>query len=132
MSDFQLPENLQYTRDDEWVKAETDGHYQVGITDYAQQQLGDIVFVELPSPGDRFEAGQPFGVVESVKAVSDLFAPMSMEILEVNQDLEETPESINAECYGVGWLIRVQVTKPEELEQLLDRKGYEKTIEELS
>lgn len=130
MSDFQLPEDLQYTPDDEWVKAEPDGLYRVGITDYAQQQLGDIVFVELPSPGDTFEAGQPFGVVESVKAVSDLFAPTSMEILEVNQDLEETPESINAECYGVGWLIRVKATQPEELDQLLDRQGYQKTIEE--
>ena len=132
MSDFELPEDVQYTRDDEWVKAESDGHHRIGITDYAQQQLGDIVFVELPSPGDSFEAGQPFGVVESVKAVSDLFAPTSIEILEVNQELEETPESINADCYGIGWLIRVRATKPEELEKLLDRTSYEKTIEERS
>ena len=126
-----FPAELRYADSHEYAGPSDEG-VKVGISAFAVDQLGDIVFVELPSPGDTFEAGQPFGVVESVKAVSDLFAPTSMEILEVNEDLEETPESINAECYGVGWLIRVKATQPEELNQLLDRQAYQKTIEERS
>ena len=132
MAEYQLPEDLQYTRDDEWIKPDGEGLYRIGITDYAQQQLGDIVFVELPSVGDTFDAGQPFGVIESVKAVSDLYSPMAIEIVEVNEGLEDTPESINAECYGVGWLIVARATEPDALDRLIDRGAYEQSIEERS
>lgn len=130
MADYDLPAELQYTKDDEWIRAEDDGRHTIGVTDYAQQQLGDVVFVELPAPGDTFDAGQPFGVIESVKAVSDLYSPVAIEVLEVNGELEESPETVNADCYGAGWLVVVRATAPDELTGLLDRSGYAKTIEE--
>jgi len=130
VSDYELPEELRYTNDDEWVRAEDDERARIGITDYAQQQLGDVVFVELPSPGDSFEAGQPFGVIESVKAVSDLYSPVSIEVLEVNGDLEDAPETVNTDCYGAGWLIVVRPTAADELQGLLDSSAYRKTIDE--
>ena len=100
MAEYQLPEDLQYTRDDEWIKPDGEGLYRIGITDYAQQQLGDIVFVELPSVGDTFDAGQPFGVIESVKAVSDLYSPMAIEIVEVNEGLEDTHTSVSRDLWA--------------------------------
>ncbi len=126
-----FPENLRYSKDHEWARLE-EGRILVGITDFAQQQLGDIVYVELPSPGERVEAGRSFGVVESVKAVSDLLAPVSGEVLEVNKGLMEHPEWVNQDPYGKGWMIWVKAENPSELEELLDAMGYEAFIAEES
>ena len=103
MAEYDFPETLRYSREDEWARVEGDA-IVVGVTDYAQQQLGDIVYVELPEVGAVVSAGDPFGVIESVKAVSDLFAPISGEIAAVNTDLAETPEAVNEDCYGDGWM----------------------------
>ncbi len=129
MADYNLPEEIRYSRDDEWVRSEGSQRYRVGITDYAQQQLGDVVFVELPEVGARYEAGQPFGVIESVKAVSDLYAPVALEILEVNSSLEDAPETVNGDCYGEGWLIVVRATSPQEFDGLLDVRTYKAHID---
>lgn len=118
-----LPDHLRYSKDHEWARLE-EGRVLVGITDFAQQQLGDIVYVELPGPGERVEAGRAFGVVESVKAVSDLLAPVSGEVVEVNRDLSEHPEWVNQDPYGKGWMIAVRADNPSELEELLDASGY--------
>jgi len=118
-----LPDNLRYSKDHEWARPE-EGRVLVGITDFAQQQLGDIVYVELPSPGERVEAGHAFGVVESVKAVSDLLAPVSGQVVEVNRALSEHPEWVNQDPYGKGWMIEVQAENPSELDELLDASGY--------
>lgn len=132
MADYDLPAELRYTKDDEWIRVEDDGRLRIGVTDYAQQQLGDVVFVEFPAAGDTFDAGQPFGVIESVKAVSDLYSPVGLEVLEVNDALEDAPETVNADCYGAGWLIVVRPTSPDELDGLLDTAAYQKTIDERS
>lgn len=118
-----LPDHLRYSKDHEWARLE-EGRVLVGITDFAQQQLGDIVYVELPGPGERVEAGRAFGVVESVKAVSDLLAPVTGEVVEVNRDLSEHPEWINQDPYGKGWMIAVIADNPSELDELLDSSGY--------
>ncbi len=118
-----IPDHLRYSKDHEWASVE-DGRVLVGITDFAQQQLGDIVYVELPSPGEKLKAGQSFGVVESVKAVSDLLAPVSGEVLEVNGELSQHPEWVNQDPYGKGWMIAVAIDDPSELEGLLDARGY--------
>jgi glycine cleavage system H protein len=131
VSDFDLPDENRYTRDDEWVRPDGD-HFAVGVTDYAQQQLGDIVFVELPEVGSHYEAGQAFGVIESVKAVSDLCAPIGGEIVAVNGDLEAVPESVNEDCYGAGWLITINPANASEAEALMDAKAYRAYIEERS
>jgi len=130
LADYDLPEDIRYTRHDEWIRAEAEGRHRIGITDYAQQQLGDVVFVELPEVGATFDAGQPFGVIESVKAVSDLYAPVAIEVVEVNGSLEDTPETVNADCYGAGWLIGVRVQTPAEVEGLLDASAYRGFIDE--
>jgi len=130
LADYDLPEDLRYTRDDEWIRTEDDGQARIGITDYAQQQLGDVVFVELPEVGTTYDAGQPFGVIESVKAVSDLFAPVDLEIVEANAALEDAPETVNADCYGTGWITVVRPTSPDQLEGLLDAAAYKATIDE--
>jgi glycine cleavage system H protein len=124
-----VPDQLRYSKDHEWARLEG-SRVLVGITDFAQKQLGDIVYVELPSQGDRVEAGRAFGVVESVKAVSDLLAPVSGEVLEVNGALSEHPEWVNQDPYGKGWMIAVGAENPSELEGLLDAKGYEAFIAE--
>ncbi len=118
-----FPENLRYTDDDEWLRQE-DGEAVVGITDYAQDQLGDVVFVELPEVGRRLQRGETFGAVESVKAVSDLYAPVSGEVIARNEQLESTPELLNQDPYGEGWLIRVRVDDESELDQLLSAETY--------
>ena len=128
MADYELPDEAHYTENDEWIRAEGDDLYRVGVSDYAQQQLGDVVFVELPAVGDRFDAGQPFGVIESVKAVSDLYAPVDLEIVEVNAALEDAPETVNADCYGAGWLLAVRVERPDDVEGLLDSVAYRQHI----
>jgi len=124
-----IPADLRYTRDHEWAKAE-DGTMRVGITDYAQEQLGDVVFVELPKVGARVTQRQSFGVVESVKAVSDLFAPMSGEVIAVNGDLPKSPELVNQDPYGRGWMIVVRPSNQIEWDALLTAKQYEEFLAE--
>jgi len=131
LADYDIPDDLRYTTDDEWVR-EDDGRVDVGITDYAQDQLGDIVFVELPEVGSTFEKGDPFGVIESVKAVSDLFAPVSGTVVAINEDLEDNPEVVNADCYLHGWLIALDDIGDDDLDGLLDAAAYLKHIEERS
>ncbi|MCC6640405.1 MAG: glycine cleavage system protein GcvH [Deltaproteobacteria bacterium] len=123
MADYEIPANLRFSKEDEWVRAEN-GRVTVGITDFAQGQLGDIVFVELPEVGRTIEKGEPFGVIESVKAVSDLYAPISGEIVEVNADLAERPEVVNEDCYGDGWMIAIAPEDESELEALYDASAY--------
>jgi glycine cleavage system H protein len=123
-----VPEELQYTRSHEWVRIE-DGVATVGITDHAQDELGDVVFVELPETGATLEAGDSFGAVESVKAVSDLYAPVGGEVVEANGVLEESPEKINEDPYGEGWIVRIQVSDEGDL---LSAADYEKVLEEES
>ena len=129
MADYEIPDDLHYSEEDEWARLE-DGRVVVGITDYAQQQLGDIVFVELPEVGAPFTRGDTFGVVESVKAVSDLCAPLSGEIVEVNQELVDRPETVNGECYDSGWMAVFAPSDPDELGTLLDAKAYRKYVDE--
>lgn len=119
-----IPENLKYTKDHEWVRAEADGTLVVGITDYAQESLGDITYVELPVTGDRYEGGEAFGAVESVKAASDLYLPVAGEILETNAALEDAPEQVNADPYGEGWMIRIKPEDAAALESLLKAADY--------
>jgi glycine cleavage system H protein len=129
VADYELPDDLRYSREDEWARAEDD-RVMVGITDYAQEQLGDIVFVELPQPGESFNRGDSFGVVESVKAVSDLFAPISGEIIDTNEELVDRPEAVNEACYGEGWIVAIAPSDPSELDALLDAETYRKYLEE--
>lgn len=119
-----VPAELRYAKSHEWLKLESDGTALVGITDYAQGSLGDITFVQLPRVGDELAAGGALGVVESVKAASDIYAPVAGTVLAVNGDLEATPEKVNQEPYGGGWLIKLQVTNPAEAEALLDAAAY--------
>jgi glycine cleavage system H protein len=122
-----IPADLKYTREHEWAKQEG-GNVRVGITHYAQEQLGDVVFVELPKAGARVTAHQSFGVVESVKAVSDLFAPVSGEVVEANAELGKKPELVNQDPYGRGWMIVVKPASAGELAQLLTAKQYEEHL----
>jgi len=125
---MQLPDDLHYTTEHEWVRLE--GHEAVvGITDYAQEALGDVVFVELPPPGTVLTAGQTFGVVESNKSVSDLFAPIAGRVVAVNDALRDAPESVNSDPYGAGWMIRLSAVKSEEASALLDVRDYLVLIE---
>lgn len=120
-----IPANLLYTKEHEWVKIEGEVA-TIGITDYAQGQLGDIVFVELPAAGAETKQMQPFGTIEAVKAVSDLFAPLSGTVVEVNAALADKPESINQDCYGAGWLIKLKISNAGEKQALLSAADYEK------
>ncbi len=129
MAEIQIPDELCYSSDDEWVRVEA-GRVTVGITDYAQQQLGDIVFVELPAAGASFKKGEAFGVVESVKAVSDLYAPIGGKVIEVNDALIDRPEAVNEDCYTDGWMVAFAPSNPEEIDSLLDSGGYRKHVEE--
>lgn len=129
MSDYEIPEDLRYSAEDEWARID-DGRIVVGVTDFAQQQLGDIVFVELPKVGANIRKGEAFGVIESVKAVSDLFAPVSGEVIEVNETLEDSPELVNADCYGDGWILAIDETDDIDLEDLMDASAYSRHIEE--
>ena len=131
MADYEIPEELRYTLEDEWARPEND-QVVVGITDYAQQQLGDIVFVELPEVGACFAKGDTFGVIESVKAVSDLLAPVSGEVVDVNAELGDHPELVNEDCYGDGWMFAVAPDDEEELDSLLDARAYRAHIDERS
>ncbi|MCI0483447.1 MAG: glycine cleavage system protein GcvH [candidate division NC10 bacterium] len=118
-----VPEGLKYTKEHEWVKVEGDKG-RVGITHYAQDQLGDVVFVELPKKGRKLRQMETFGVVESVKAVSDLFSPLGGEVVEINGELERKPELVNADPYGKGWMILVKIANSKELNNLLSASEY--------
>ncbi len=122
-----VPKDLKYTREHEWAKQEG-GRVRVGITAYAQDQLGDVVFVELPKVGAKVTASKAFGVVESVKAVSDLFAPVSGEVVEVNAELGQKPETVNADPYGKGWMVVVKPSTKAEWDQLLTAEQYEEFL----
>ena len=123
------PDNLMYTSEHEWVKIENN-IATVGITDFAQRELGDIVYVEVETVGETLDADEVFGTVEAVKTVSDLFLPVSGEIIEFNEDLEDTPEDVNAEPYSKGWMIKMKISNPDDLNQLLDSNQYRELIGE--
>ena len=127
MADYEIPGGLRFTSDDEWVRSES-GDVVVGVTDIAQSQLGDIVFVELPGVGSATEAGVPFGTIESVKAVSDLFAPISGVVVAINELLTDQPELVNESCYERGWLVRLRPANPADVQALLDAEAYRKSV----
>ena len=129
MADYDIPEDLLYTQDDEWIRREGE-HVVIGVSDFAQSQLGDIVFVELPEVGATTKAGVAFGTIESVKAVSDLCAPLSGEVLSVNDALEDAPEQVNESCYQDGWLITLRPSDPSQLDGLLDAAAYSESVVE--
>ena len=129
MADYDFPEDLLYTQDDEWIRREGD-HVVIGVSDFAQNQLGDIVFIELPEVGTITESGAVFGTIESVKAVSDLCAPLSGEILSINNVLEDAPEKVNESCYQDGWLITLRSSDPSQLDALLDAAAYAASVAE--
>lgn len=124
-----FPDDLQYTRDHEWCRVQGN-RATVGITDHAQDALGDIVYLELPAVGDEVKKGEAFGVVESTKAVSDLFAPVSGKVVEVNSPLADAPEAINEDPYEEGWMIQIEMSDPKELSDLLAKAAYQKFVEE--
>lgn len=126
---MEFPEDLKYTREHEWVLVE--GKVAtIGITDYAQEQLGDVVFVELPAVGDKVTKDEAMGVVESVKAVSDIYAPLSGKVLEVNDDLPDSPEMINEDAYGDGWMVKIEIADPTDFDDLMTGEAYEQYIAE--
>ena len=118
-----IPEKLLYTKEHEWVKKE-DGQVTIGITDFAQSQLGDIIFLELPEVGQKIVSGEPFGEIEAVKTVSELYAPINGTIIEINEDLENNPDNINQNCYGSGWIIKVELDDALDKDNLLNHKDY--------
>ena len=124
---MQLPNNLKYTKEHEWIRLENDCAY-VGITDFAQSELGEIVFTEVETVGETLSAGETFGTVEAVKTVSDLFLPVSGEILEVNDKLENQPELVNSDPYGEGWIIKISVADTNDSQNLLDADAYQSLI----
>lgn len=126
---MEFPEEFKYTEEHEWVLVE-DEIVTIGITDFAQDALGDIVFVELPEVGAKIEAGKPFGVVESVKAVSDVYAPISGEVVEINEELPDTPELLNTSPYEDAWMIKIRPSDPSQLEDLMSAEEYQEFIEE--
>ena len=125
-----FPEDLRYTREHEWARDEGDGRVRVGITDFAQDALGDVVYVEVPAEGTAVTAHQPFSEVESTKSVSDVYAPVTGSIVERNPLLEERPELVNEQPYGEGWLVVVEVTDPSGLDELLDAAAYRAFVEQ--
>ncbi len=127
----EIPEVLKYTKEHEWVRVEDD-LVIIGITDYAQDALGEIVYIELPSEGDEVTKGEPFGAVESTKSVSDLYAPISGEVVEVNEALLDSPEAINEDSYGEGWMVKVKHYDIRDLDDLMDSDEYTEFIEKQS
>lgn len=123
-----IPDTLRYAKSHEWLRLENDGTAVIGISDYAQSSLGDITYVQLPGEGEELTAGGPLGVVESVKAASDIYAPVSGTVLEVNADLDATPEKVNQEPYAGGWLVKIKVNDAAEADELLDSSAYEQEI----
>ncbi|GHU54315.1 glycine cleavage system H protein [Bacteroidia bacterium] len=122
-----FPTNLKYTKDHEWIRVEGNEAY-VGITDYAQSELGEIVFVDITTEGEKLDKEEVFGTIEAVKTVSDLFMPVGGEVLEVNANLEDKPELVNADAYGEGWLIKIALANPAELDELLSATDYQATL----
>ena len=125
-----IPSHLKYTESHEWVHADEHGNARIGISDHAQQALGDLVFVELPTVGDEIGQGDPCAVVESVKAASDIYTPVSGKVIAINEDLDVDPAIINSDPYGDGWLFELELIDTEELEGLKDAEAYEQTLEE--
>lgn len=122
-----IPDNLKYTKDHEWIRI--DGEFAwIGITDYAQNELGDIVFIEVETEGETLEKEETFGTIEAVKTVSDMFMPVGGEIVEFNEALEQSPEVVNSDPYGDGWIIKIKVSDPAELDELLDASAYKELI----
>ncbi|MCI0708058.1 MAG: glycine cleavage system protein GcvH [Ignavibacteriae bacterium] len=122
-----FPNDLKYTKEHEWIRIDGDTGV-IGITEYAQGELGDVVFVELPAVGAKLAQGKTFGTIEAVKAVSDLYAPISGEVVEINKDLQATPELVNKEPYGKGWMVKVKLSNMGETSGLLDAEAYKKLI----
>ena len=122
-----IPSELKYTKDHEWAKIEGDT-VRIGITDYAQGELGDVVFVELPEEGAEVSMNETFGSIEAVKAVADLFSPVSGEVIEVNEEIMDAPEKVNQDSYGAGWMVKIRITDPDEIAQLMDASAYKKHI----
>ncbi|QYJ96949.1 glycine cleavage system protein GcvH [Shewanella alkalitolerans] len=125
-----IPTELKYASSHEWIRKEDDGSYTVGISEHAQELLGDMVFVELPEVGDSVSAGDDCAVAESVKAASDIYAPVSGEVVAVNEALEDSPELVNSDAYGDGWFFRIMPSDLSELDNLLDAEGYQAVIDE--
>ena len=125
-----IPTELRYASSHEWIRKEEDGSYTVGISEHAQELLGDMVFVELPDVGDTVTAGEDCAVAESVKAASDIYAPISGEVLAVNEAVEDSPELVNSDAFGDGWFFRVMPSDTAEIENLLDAEGYQAIVEE--
>ena len=125
-----IPSDLKYASSHEWVRKEEGGIVVVGITEHAQELLGDMVFVDLPDVGDAFAAGDDCAVAESVKAASDIYAPVAGEVVEVNEDLEDAPENVNSDPDGDGWLFKLKIEDESELDDLLDAEGYAESIDE--
>lgn len=126
---MKFPEDLKYTKEHEWIRDNGDGTITIGITDFAQSELGDIVFVELEPEGTELEEGDVFGTVEAVKTVSELFSPVTGEVLELNEDLEENPELVNTDPYDTGWMIRLSCPDPSQLDNLLSAAEYKDIAE---
>jgi glycine cleavage system H protein len=124
------PEKLRYTKEHEWAGAEGDGTVRVGITDFAQDALGDVVYVDLPEEGAEVRAGEPFGEVESTKSVSDLFSPVAGRVVGRNAALAETPELVNRDPYGEGWMVVIEPSEPAQLDRLMDAAAYRRMVEE--
>jgi glycine cleavage system H protein len=122
-----FPDDLKYTPDHEWIRTESKYGW-VGITDYAQSELGDVVYVEIPAVGTKVEKGKSFGTIEAVKAVSDLFAPVTGEIVEINAEVKDHPEIVNKDPYGSGWMVKIFITDPEQLNALLNVQAYKSLI----
>jgi glycine cleavage system H protein len=127
---MEYPEELKYTSEHEWVSPEEGNRVRVGITDFAQDALGDVVYVDLPEEGTEVQAGEPFGEVESTKSVSDIFSPVSGRIVERNGLLGETPDLVNRDPYGEGWMVVVEATDPSQVDRLMDAGGYRQMVEE--
>jgi glycine cleavage system H protein len=123
-----IPDNLKYTRDHEWMKVDGD-EALIGITEFAQKELGDIVFIEVETEGESLEKGDAFGTIEAVKTVSDLFMPVNGEVLEFNAELESNPEIVNKDPYGEGWIIKIRIAELTELDELIDADEYKELIE---
>ena len=130
LEELVILQDLRYTKDHEWARPEGD-LVTCGVTDYAQDQLGDIVFVELPEVGDTLSKGDEFGTVESVKAVAELYSPIGGEVVEVNEELDESPQLVNQDPYGKGWMIKIRPSSPDELDDLMDAQQYEDMLKGL-
>ncbi len=128
INELDLPDDLRYTEDHEWARVKGE-NVTIGVSDYAQDQLGDIVFVEMPGPGDQFKKGDEFGTVESVKAVAELYMPIDGEVVQVNKALEDAPELLNQSPYADGWIVEVKPDDTSQLETLMDRDVYVKLLE---